>query len=323
LSNGEDKSVVRKELEGKLTAALREILAKTDVTLALPPELPSIAKQAIEAIENDQPNAPVLTQEYLTWLVEELDRLFPDYKQDRLDLLLTAPDDPTQSLMSDFARFSEAIADKGNFKIAKTVYAGFASILERYAFPNQNTDRDFYKFMGHELFVSFLYPFILKSEFEIISKLLRLEWHIQSSDSHQDLFKQYTFISERGYCETLKKKDGTLSHADVLNKRHSEGSIVKFAETEFFLFLRQTPTNDKWYFWSISYLEKIPSYLSKAGSINFATQLFQPLNVSDISALRELVKDCIDKLQDRADSNPTLRASLRSNFDPQTIGSRE
>lgn len=140
--------------------------------------------------------------------MEELDRLFPDYKQDRLDLLLTAPDDPTQFLVSDFARFSEAIADKGNFKIAKTVYDGFALILERYAFQNRDTDRDFYKFMGHELFVSFLSPFILKNEFEILSKLLILEWHIQSNDSQQDLVRQYTFISECSYCETLKKKMG-------------------------------------------------------------------------------------------------------------------
>jgi hypothetical protein len=320
LPNGEDKSVVRKELQGKLTAKLREILA---MTLSLPPELPSFAEQAIEAIENCQLNAPVLTRKYLAWLVEELDRLFPEYKQDRLDILLTAPDDPTQFLVSDFARFSEAIAVTSNFEIAKIVYDRFDSILERYAFQNRDSDRDFYKFIGHELFVSFLSPFILKNEFEILSKLLILEWHIQSNDSQQDLVRQYTFISECSYCQTLEKKDGTLSHADVLNKRHSEGSIVKFPETEFFLFLRQTPTNDIWYFRSISSLEKIPPYLSKAGSINFATQLFKPLNVPDISALRELVKACIDKLQNHEESNPVLRASLRSSFDPQTIGSRE
>lgn len=62
MPNGEDKSVVRKELQGKLTAKLRKIL---DMTLALPPKLPSIAEEAIEAIGNEQPNAPVLTQKYL------------------------------------------------------------------------------------------------------------------------------------------------------------------------------------------------------------------------------------------------------------------
>lgn len=320
LPNGEDKSVVRKELQGKLTSKLHEIL---DMTLSLPPELPSIAEQAIEAIDSSQSDAPVLTRRYLAWLVEELDRLFPKYKQDRLDILLTAPDDPTKKIVSDFARFAEAIAIANNFEIAKTVYEGFAPILERYECGNLNEDRDFYKFLGHELFDSFLSPFIQNSRFEIMSELIGLECYIQSNYSMKDLVKKYTFIiSECGYCETLTKEDGTLSHADVLNKRHSEGSIVKFAETEFFLFLRQTQTNDKWYFWSISSLEKIPPYLSKSGSINFATQLFKPLNVPDISALRELVKACIDKLQNHEESNPYLRASC-SSFDPQTIGSRE
>ena len=338
LSNGEDKSVVRKELERNLTAALRGILSKTDAALALSPELPSIAEQAIEAIENCQPNAPVLTRKYLAWLVEELDSLFPDYKQDRLDILLTAPDDPTQFLVSDFARFSEAIAVTSNFEIAKIVYEGFAPILERYEYPRDHNGlidksvHDFYRFLGHELFVSFFAPFISNNRWEIIPKLLIIEWEISNAYGFKSDIMAFTYVSKP--CQkfnSIKQRenlDRISLHADVLNKRHSAEILVKtipakaFIEADFFLYL-SIPHSQLgmrgWYPWSTVYLNRVPSYLTKSASNVFAQQLLSPLNVTNINTMRDRI---LERTSDLEKFNGHYWENILEEFNPQSIASR-
>jgi hypothetical protein len=336
----ESKADMRRALEGKLGTALREIVSRVEMTVVeSTPATPSIGEQAIAALENSQPKAPVLARKYLSWLVKELDRLFPKYKEYRLDLLLTQAVEPTQALVSEFSTFAEAIVTTNNIEIAKAAYEGFAPILERYKYssdyigPIQRTEFDFYRFLGHELFVSFFSAFLADQRWALITELLSMELYI--SNAYQNKPKAVLFTYASSYVETFKtirdrEKLNRLSlHADVLNKRHTESSLAKivpaqsFMEADFFLYLAIPHAQlalGNWHPWSALYLDRLPSYLAKAASHRFAEQLLSPLNAPNVQALRDRVSDCISRLQESYRSGCPI---ILEEFDPQTIGSRQ
>ncbi|MEE3716752.1 hypothetical protein V2H45_08340 [Tumidithrix elongata RA019] len=336
--NFESKADMRRVLEGKLGAALREILRVEMTVVESTPAPPSIVEQAITAIEDSQPNAPVLARKYLSWLVEELIRLFPEYKEDRLDLLLTQADDPTQVLASEFSTFAKAIAATNNIEIAKAVYEGFVPILELYEYPSdyfgeiQKTEFDFYRFLGHELFVSFFSAFLANKRWALIAELLSTELYISNVYRIKSTSVLFTYASRHvatfNTINDREKLNRISLHADVLNKRHTESSLAKivpaqsFMEADFFLYLTIPHAQlafGNWHPWSVIYLNRPPSYLSQAASCRFAEQLLSPMNVENVQALREHVSDCIARLQEYYRS---CYHEILERFDPQIIGSR-
>lgn len=339
-TNAESKADMRRVLESKLGAVLRKIISRVEMTVVeSTPVPPSIGEQAIAAIEDSQPNAPVLARKYLSWLVEELDRLFPNYKDDRLDLLLTQADEPTQVLASEFSAFAKAIATTNNIEIIKAVYEGFVPILERYEYPSdyfgviQKTEFDFYRFLGHELFVSFFSAFLADQRWALIAELLSTELYISNACRIKSTSVLFTYASSYvAKFNTIRDRENPNRislHADVLNKRHKESSLAKivpaqsFMEADFFLYLAIPHAQlamGNWHPWSALYLDRPPSYLDKAASRRFAEQLLTPLNVPNVKALRDRVSYCISRLREsyRDGSHEFLEG-----FDPQIIGSRQ
>jgi len=177
LPESAEKPNIRRELEGKLSAQLRSIVTtiETDSPEELVPAI-SIGQEAMDAVENSQPNAASLSQKYLSWLLDELDRLFPLYKDNaRLDLALTSDDDATQKLVAEFANFSNTLALTKNTQIADATYEFFSQICERYNYPNDycgtlnKLEYEFYRFLGHEMFVCFMSAFIKSNQWSLHS----------------------------------------------------------------------------------------------------------------------------------------------------------
>ena len=120
----------------------------------------SISKQARLAVENYQPHQVSLVRSFMKWLRNELDKLNPNFsREDVADELLVQAIEETKELVVEFAHLAESIATMNNSEAAQSLYKNFELIFERYNLPTnfsgsyQTIDFDFYKFIGHELFV--------------------------------------------------------------------------------------------------------------------------------------------------------------------------
>jgi hypothetical protein len=225
---------------------------------------------------------------------------------------------------------------------AHAVYKGFSSILGCYNLPRgyvgsyQETDFDFYKFIGHELFVTFFSFLIQENRWEIITELLEKDIYLENPHgTSKPGLVEFTYVSKQVQllkCCNHNQNMGRISlHADLLNKRHTEGVIAElvpmqqFMDADYFLFLRAqiTMTNqsfDRWIPWSTLYLELPPQYLVEASRAKYAQQLLQPLGATTIATLREQVDRSISTLQQVFGDHHGL--SPLGNFEPQIIGSR-
>jgi hypothetical protein len=342
-----DKTNARKELEGKLIASLRTIVTTIETDLSDEP-VPVISpwQKAMDAVENSQPNAELLTKKYFFWLIEELDRLFALYKDNtRLDLVLTSDDDATQQLVAEFADFSNTVALTKNAEIADSVYEFFSKICERYNYPNgyvgtiNELERDFYRFLGYEMFVCFIAAFLQNNQWAIIDNLLKKEWYISNPYGRYES-NSMTFGYANNYLRSFDyiNRQNNLKrvslNADVLWLRHNKQPLTKiipaqvFMETDILLYLRRQENRralSDWYPLSCLYLKEVPQYLIKAFSRQFATGLIKLLDLQDIdiSSLRKHISQRIEKLREIRDQQ-SFSGDFQwfDSFDPQKIGTK-
>ena len=154
-----------------LTQSLRTILE--EVKAELPGEVVqplSIAEQLKEAVENSQPNQVFLARKFMEWLTDQLNGLAPNFPtQADLNKLLIQALAPTVDLVQEFAQIAEVIATTRAVEVAHTLYKGFELLIEKYNLPRgfsgsfRDIDFDYYKFLGHELFVT-LFSFLIREK---------------------------------------------------------------------------------------------------------------------------------------------------------------
>lgn len=342
----EDRATERKQLQKTLETALRTILDGLEVQT--PGEViqqPSIGEQARNAVENYQPNQVSLVRRFMTWLRDELDTLKPDFSAGGVpDELLIQSIEQTTELVVEFARLAEVIATNNNFDAASELYKQFELILERYCLPrrfsgsHQEYDFDFYKFIGHELFVTVFSFFIRDNRWELIADLLVEGIYVNYHKIYQKPDSvSFTYVSQN--VELLEHRKNRLKlskislHGNILNERHTNGELAKivpmqqFMNADIFLFLRseiQTPEAsqwNKWIPWTKVYMEEVPRYLVEASSIRYTERLLRPLGVKDISTFRIRLSDALQKLK-KMFSNGWPDFTSLTNFDTSTIGSR-
>ena len=342
----EDRATERKKLEKTFTAALRSILEGLNLQITGEIVQPlSIGEQVRIAVENSQPNQVSLIRRFMTWLRDELDALKPNFPPSGifLDELLIQSIERTTNLVIEFAKLLETIATMNNADAAHEIYKQFELILERYNLPRtfsgsyRDIDFDFYKFIGHELFVTFFSFLIRESRWELIADLLEKSIYV---DNHLISGKQdvVSFIYVSQYLELLEHRkkrlhlNRTSIHADVLNERHMHGDIAKvvpmqeFMDADCFLFLRsefidpETTLWNKWRPWSKVYMQNVPRYLLEASSARYAEKLLRPLGINNIEAFRIRLHDALNNLV-KMFSNGFSSSSL-NRFNPSTIGSR-
>lgn len=345
----EERATERKKLEVAFTAALRTILEGLDVPT--PGEViqpPPIGEQARVAVENSLPNQASLVHRFMEWLIDELNILAPDFSGGGvLDELLIQAIEQTKELMMKFARLAEAIATMNNVEAALALYKGFERILERYNLLRgfsgsyREVDFDFYKFMGHELFVTFFSFLIRDSRWELIADLLEEDIYIenpwQGRYGYEPSFVSFTYVSQD--VKLLRYRNDRLQlhrlslHADILNDRHTVGELAKvvpmqqFIDADCFLFLRSECQEveasgwlKSWRSWSTLYMEQAPRYLLEAKRTKYAQQLLRPLGVEKIETLRVRIDEGAAKLAQMY-RNPFSNNPF-GNFDPSIIGSK-
>jgi len=327
----EDRATERKKLQQTLEIALRSILEGLEVQT--PGELiqqTSIVKQAINAIENSQPNQASLVRRFMICLRDELITLKPDFSKSNInyDELLIESIEKTTELVINFANLAKVIAEFKNEVAAQELYKQFGLIFELYNVPKiqgqirsyYQFEFDFYKFIGHELFVTFFSFLIQEEEWKLIGELLSDDIYVENLGINRNSdvveFGYASYFSLQLLNERSRKINRTSVHADILNERHTQkdlGEIVpmqQFLYADLFLFLRSKCDSENrkiYYTWipqSKIYIEGVPSYLSKAYKAKYAQQLLSAFGVDNIPKFRIILANAKENLRPSPDLWP-------------------
>ena len=343
-----DRAPERKKLEGMFEARLREILSGV-VTDSVGEQIQPkpFADQAIEAIEAVRPNQAYYTRKFMEDLAERLQALkpnFSDMQEDQFDDLLIERIDQSLPIVIELARVAEMIAAMKSLEASHAMYKGFEYIAQGYNNPVDfagsflQVDFDFHKFMGHELFVSFLSFLVRERRWDIITEILSEDLDVRNSDQdrrsrprHFDYLSVYPILLEHRN-DRLKLSRLSL-HADILNRRHTEGDLAKvvpmreFMEADYFLYLRgfqEEHTYSEFSTWrplSGLYLRMVPSFIQEAVRTKNAEKLLGPMKLKNIEELKVLLSQqapLLEKMYSRGFWDHPLAA-----FDIASIASRQ
>ena len=344
--DAQEKAPERRQLEGKLQAALSAIFTDQEYEEAGEVIQPvSIGDQARAAVENTQPNQNSLTRKFMSNLVGQLDSIAPDFRNTVSDQDIVDALENSIEMTIEFSRTAEVIASMNAADAAMIIYKGFEDIISRYYTPTgfegtfYRLAFDFYKFIGHEWLV-ILFSFLIREEcWEVITHLLDEEFYVEriyETDKSGTVPFTYTCQNLRSlidHNERLKLNKISI-HSDLLNNRHTQGELAdlvpmqQFINADAFLLLRselsKTEVNSflGWRAWSLLYTQRSPKYLIEAYRVKNAEKLLVPLQVSDVETLRERMIEVIPKLSKMFGSNLFHVYPPLGEFDPQKIGSR-
>lgn len=328
--NAEDRSLDRNALAHQLETAIKLIVSNS---LTLNFDQSSPMDEVINSINSIKPNVASLVRDAMGVIIDELALIAPNVSEENeLDELVVEAIDKSTIIVNEFSRMTSAIAQMNSYDGAIALYKSFQRILDRYEHPRgfsgfPKADCDFFKFVGHEMFVCFISQLILEKRWDIISDILREEIFLENNYKGVPDTFPYTFISQEvpllRYRKNRLALKGRSVRADILNLRHSDDNPVanvkmnRFVEADLFLFLR----SEKWYAESALYLTQIPSYLFEAKSKSFANQLLRPLALESVEEFRELLTKRFENLKRDFGARWYLHR-IEGKFDPDTVGSR-
>lgn len=309
----------RKMLEGLLERRIREIVTGLEeASRQDPPFQPSLGSQAIDAIENDRSTQPTVLRKYLTWLNDELDSrsepLSANQTGIKPDELLVQAIDATEDLVSEFARVVTAAAIAGRPAPVTDIYRNFALIVDRYSPASGSTlngsraQTDFYKFIGHELFVSMIAILLKEEKLELIGEILR--GSLDVTNGYGGIPGTVSFVNICESVQLLEHRNSRQSpkfaslHAQILNGRHSLEDrdselahvvpMLEFIGADIFLFLRGK--SDWFPVSSVCMNRQVPKYLAKATNSQYARRLSLSLGIDDVASLRKHITEGMTEL---------------------------
>ena len=340
-----DRAPERKILEGKLEEALRAVIAICEAADKVP-ETQSVADQLKSAIERSQPNQAYLARKYMEKQTARIVSLAPDFSGgEERDELLVRSIETAKPLIVEFCGVGEIVAAMNALPAAQGIYRGFSKLLERYKNPvglsgnYRESDFDFFKFMGHDLFVSLIALLLKEERLDIIAELL--EENVAVANAHvgrEGAAVSFTYVSQ--YVRLLDERNKRLDlrrisvHADIIDNVHSDKNVGRYVSTEEFvgadylLFLRSViqdeiePNRLEWRPWSGIYLDRPPQFLLKAIRIRYAEKLLRPLGLTSINLLRERLRERSALLQRMYRHLDPFYESPAKDFDVASIASR-
>jgi DNA-binding XRE family transcriptional regulator len=338
--NDENKSNIKKNLGEGLEDAIRTIIEKCEFNRQknTAKEI-SIFEETLAAIENEKPNRKILLKKYLKSFIEEIDKTNKIYfeSEKRTDSIIEAIN-ASESFLIEFAKISEAVSLVKDFDIAKMVYDNFAEFIDRYEFNGNGRyhtlDFDYYKFIGHELFVIFISFLVKDSNWEFVAKLLANKIYIQNNYQRQPELVPFGYICQ--HVEILEIRDQSLEtrfispRSNALHSQITESRLQdvipmsQFTETDLFLFLySQFNKNDgsfylyEWYVQSFVHLSRSPKFLIEAYSKQKTLEFMKVLNVQDIEEFKRQLTESIQLIR-----RSSIHLSFLSGFNLNLIATQ-
>lgn len=333
-----EKADQRKKLASIFESGIRAIITDLEDKIVTIPQPKPIYEQVLQAVLSSQKNQVLLTKEYMKFLRDQLIAIAPDFpgtnQKEEPDEILFQSITKTEQLVLDFSKLSEAIAMTNSEESAITMLKSFDLILERYDYTPpkfsgsfQETQHQFFKFMGHELFVIFTSFLIREGHWELLTNILEEGTIIRRNPYRAPELVSYQYISQYirlfEYRKQRLKLNRMSIHADILHERHTNGElgevcpIQQFVTADFFLYL---PKDCNWKPWSTLYMyENFPQFIVEAKRKKYAEKLLKPARVNDLNELKQLITEKNSNLH-RFWSSGFWDSSLDS-FDLNSIGS--
>ena len=167
----ENRAPERLKLEKQLEIAVRSALEhapKQEKEVQMIP--------AITAIENNQPNKIIVLRRNLADLLKKiLEKQPKKHSTGGTVEELIVSIDSTQELIAEFAKIVEVVSIMKDIDSAMEIYKWLGSIFEQYN-PQvkdgrtSNADGDYFKFIGHEMFVIMITFYIREQAWDILKK---------------------------------------------------------------------------------------------------------------------------------------------------------
>lgn len=280
--NETEKAEQRKKLASIFENGIRTIITDLENKIQTTSQSKPIFEQTIEAVLNSQKNQVLLVKDCMKFLRDQLIAIAPEFPGNNLneepDEILYQSILKTEQLIINFSKLCEAIAMTNSEESAVALLKSFDLILERYDYtpPNfsgsfQDTQHQFFKFMGHELFVILISFLIREGNWELLTNLLEDGLIVRRSSYRAPELVSYQYISQYiklfDYRKQRLKLNRMSIHADILHERHTNNEIgevcpfQQFVTADFFLYL---PKDVRWKPWSSLYMfENFPHLLLK------------------------------------------------------------
>ncbi|HXQ36518.1 MAG TPA: hypothetical protein VN843_21075 [Anaerolineales bacterium] len=287
----------RQILETQLEQKLRQIL----LTLKKEPsQKPTPFDEAITAIRNSQLNQIVLINDFIDWMMNELEKSsppFPKVEGKALDSVL-ASIDRTVGLVADFTRLSSVLASSNSVETLGFYKNIFERVIAKYNTPigfsgSFSTARiQFYQFIGHELFISLISLLIELDKLEVLADILDEPLFAENTLFAMPQAVEYSYISMTGESAREIVYSTIDSLSEKLYQRHSEGELAKLTpairivEADYFLSLRKNP---RWQPVIHDRLLQPPKFLVRAFKKKYAAKLLKPLAVNNVDEIKSLL----------------------------------
>jgi hypothetical protein len=307
-----ERAPERRKLQGMLEHRLREIFTHFQNEVVPEVPMPTLGEQAITAIESSAANQVALTRRYVQWLCAEAKRLAPNLARNDNDVddALVEGIEKTEGLVTEFAKVSQCIALMKAKEPAEVVYKAFGWIFESYYLPvgfagnSFSTQFDFFRFLGHEMFVVFISRLMHEERWEIIADLLNEGIYLANGDRSFGRGAVVPFYYASDVVRLLEYRNNRLKlrnlslHAHLLHERHKKGELAvlapieDFVAADCFLFLRSEfirsaeNATEFWRAWSTQFMRHAPRFLVEAQSSAYATKLLRAIGAENIEAFR-------------------------------------
>jgi hypothetical protein len=303
LPEGQTKSTQKKALEKQLNHAIRAAVENNHKSVE------SVPIAAISAIEARQPNRIVVLRRDLDEILKNLDALQPTRHSEggTVDQLIAAIN-LTQETIAGFSKIAEAIAVINDTEAALDLYRWFGRIFERYIRPenfngrSSNADQDFFKFIGHELFVTFVAFLIREQRWDMLRTILAEPIptrYVPGEHGPGNVYWHYITQHLPSILDESSRRHRLSLHADILNERHTTGGLAAimpmddFTAADYFLFLlgdmapEALPEFMDWRPWSTLYLKTTPQFLRNAEQKRVADQIIKLFNISSFDEFKK------------------------------------
>jgi hypothetical protein len=327
-AENKERAPERKALESQLDAAIRAALGT--IRQQLPPSIP-----AISAIETQQPNRIIVLRRNLDEIFKKLDQLQPKKHSEggTADELIGALD-LTQESVAEFSKIAEIVAIMNDTDTALEIHRWFVRYLERYDLPEgfagrfSDADFDYFKFLGHELFVTFITFLLRERRWNILDNVLAEPIAVRYlRREHGPGTVDWKFISQHllSLIDESSRRRRISLHADLLKERHTTGGLAAimpmddFMAADYFLFLVGEISPDtipfplEWRPWSALYLKRPPMFFRNAESRRLANKLMELCHVVSFEEFRKRL----------AERTPLLERLFQSGFWRSPLGAED
>ncbi|CAN5528492.1 hypothetical protein BH09BAC6_BH09BAC6_17590 [soil metagenome] len=326
----------RKDLERKLDGAIRDALS------FVPDDdnSSSAIEKMIAAIENQSGNRVVLLRKELKDILSRLTALGPPtvYKGGDIIMLKEAID-KSEPIILDFTSIAQIAVLMNDSMVIDEIYKWFGSVIEKYRVPDNggptfDGDYDFFRFVGHELMVTFIAFLLSEERYPLLESLLRKSITLKyNREDNGPGDVNYYYATE--WAHLLEDESAKLNiasvHARILKKRHEEGMLAElmplrdFIAADFFLYLYNKiclPDTSMfsygWKPWSIVFMKEAPVFLKKIERKGAALKLAEFFNLASIDDLKTQIEE--KTLMSRSFFNRTTLDLFLRSYDFSKIG---